>query len=419
MKKRIMLLFVICLVVLSGCGLSMPIFTLGSSTSSTTLTLAGTTSTVEPIDSSKLVSEIYSQVYDKIKNDIYQSLMDDLKEQIKNDSTVVLETLQDAIFNVVDNKANGCVGVLTYTIGTDGVKTGVGTGSGVIYKKEANPNGEGYVYYLFTNHHVIEKGNAFEVQFIDETYLDLELVGATSIIDIAVLKFTSTRTFEVTELGDSDMLKVGEIVLACGNPKGTNFFKSFTYGIVSGKERYIDVDGDDVIDMYVPYIQHDAAINPGNSGGALFDLNGKVVGVNVIKYAATDIEGMGFAIPINLVKDVIEDIEETGSYNKRPTLGIEFVDIAGMRPEAKEYYNIPSDINNGFLINNVIENSSCYGYVQAGDIIIGFDDHTVVDTNSFIGFFGKYVVGDQITVKLIRNGELKEFNIVLKKSPTE
>ncbi len=411
MKK--IALFLLCIVstfVLVGCGLTFPkiTFQTSKSTEKTTLTLAKTSSTQEPIDTSKIVSEIYSQIYEKVYNEIYNQLLNDMREEIANDETLVMDSIQSTIYNVVNNKLGFSVGVSTYTKTESGETKGISTGSGVIYKKAGN------VYYLFTNHHVIDEGNYFQVNFKDETYLDLELIGSDELVDIAVLKFTSTRTFDVATLGDSEDLNIGEFVLAVGNPKGTNFFSSVTFGMISGLKRYIDVDSDDVRDMFVPYIQHDAAINPGNSGGALVDLDGKVVGVNVIKYAATDIEGMGFSIPINLVKDVIYEIEETGSYNGKPTLGITFVDISTTPAGTLA---IPSSVKKGFYVQSVMANSSCDGKVLPGDIIIKIDDYTIENTNSFISFFSKYRTGNTIVMTVLRNGAEIQFDVLLKKSP--
>jgi serine protease Do len=213
--------------------------------------------------------------------------------------------------------------------------------------------------------------------------------------------------------------KQGEIILAVGNPNGYSYFGSITMGIISGLDRYFDIDGDKVKDMFVNYIQHDAAINSGNSGGALFNLKGEVIGINVIKIAATEIEGMGFAIPGDLVARICSDIEIYGVSRQVPVLGITFVDIKG-NPEYFAYYNIPipSTIKNGFYVTAVTLNASLYGYAQVGDIVTQIGDVVIIDTLDFKANFSKYRVGDIIDVIVYRNGAyLTLENIVLRARP--
>lgn len=263
--------------------------------------------------------DLYEQVYQQIYEEIYQNLYDELQlsdiassevtdliyQRVQahiqdmlsaGDMSIYLDVLQDAIYEVATLTDASVVGVTSY-LGS----VGQSLGSGVIYRYHEATD----TYYLITNHHVIESGDNFTVVFSDESSVEAVLLGSDAEVDIALLSFSGTdldREITVSVLGDSDHAQVGEFVIAGGNPKGYNFYGSITIGILSGKERKIDQSG-------VRYLQHDASINSGNSGGPIYNLSGEVIGINVSKYASTDIEGMGFAIPVNLVKTIIATIE--------------------------------------------------------------------------------------------------------------
>ena len=215
-------------------------------------------------------------------------------------------------------------------------------------------------------------------------------------------------------------MQKGDIVLAVGNPIGFDYYGSMTMGIVSGLDRYFDIDGNGVKDMFVNYIQHDAAINNGNSGGALFNTDGEVIGINVIKLTATEIEGMGFAIPSNLVSDICDDIEEFGYSKQKPVLGINFVSIKdGEAFFIQEGITLPAEITAGFYINSVVEGSTLDGYVQPGDILTEIDGIILDDTLDFILDFSIYLVGDEIDITLYRDGEYITYTDIILKGSVE
>jgi serine protease Do len=177
-------------------------------------------------------------------------------------------------------------------------------------------------------------------------------------------------------------------------------------GVVSGLDRYFDIDGDNVKDMFVGYIQHDAAINSGNSGGALFNLEGELIGINVIKLSAIEIEGMGFAIPSNLTKAIVEDIELYGVSKQKPILGIEFIDIKNNPLYfVQQGITLPEGVDKGFYITGVKPNNTMDGYIQLGDIIIEIGDVIIGSSRQFVEEFSIYRVGDVISVTLIREGQ--------------
>ena len=232
-----------------------------------------------------------------------------------------------------------------------------------------------------------------------------------------MLYFLSDDDYAVADFGDSSLVNKGDIILSVGHPKGYDFYGTMTMGIVSGLDRYFDIDGDNINDMFVNYIQHDAAINNGNSGGALFDIYGDVIGINVIKLAATDIEGMGFAIPSNLVSAICSDIEEFGFSLQKPVLGINFMQIRGREDylAVEEGVVLPSGVTDGFYIFAVVAGASFDGYVQPGDIIVQIADIELTTADDVVYNFSKYKVGDTISISLYRNGVLMSIDDILLK----
>ncbi len=277
-------------------------------------TIPPTTTTVTPegvvgytyVNVEDLIDQLYADVYDQIYAElyaelsasltenldeaVYQAVLATLQEKIDAGEILVpLNTFQNQIDAVVDLATHSVVGVTTYS-----GSRAVSLGSGVLYYFDASQN----VYYLITNQHVIDGGDNYKVVFEDETVVPATLLGSDADVDIAVLSFSGkgiSQALEVSPLGNSDLLTKGRIVIACGHPQGYDFYGSVTMGVVSGTNRTVGTDP-------VLYIQHDASINSGNSGGPLYNLAGEVIGINVSKYATTEIEGMGFAIPI---KDAI------------------------------------------------------------------------------------------------------------------
>src|SRR5699024_5399280 len=225
------------------------------------------------------------------------------------------------ITDVVDRVSSTVVGVTNIQTRTDfwqeGENSEAGTGSGVIYKKD------GDYAYVITNHHVVEGADMVEVVLQDDTNLEAELLGSDLFTDLAVLRINEDKIDSTIEMGSSENLKVGEPVIAIGNPLGHMFAGSVTQGIISGKQRTIpqDFNQDGRPDWQAEVIQTDAAINPGNSGGALINIEGQLIGINSMKISQNIAQGIGFAIPVDAAIPVIEELEETGSVT-RPYLGV-------------------------------------------------------------------------------------------------
>lgn len=424
MKKRISLIFILMIALgLAGCDFLLP--SGGPSTEPTSFLTSPRTTTEAEINMDRVISEVYQRIYedlyDEVRaeviadlseeefNRIYQDILADLYQEVDaGNISVTAVTVAELIMDVARDEANSVIGVSNY----NSLDTIQSVGSGVIYKHI------GTTYYVMTNEHVIENGKRYEIRFASGASVPAVLLGSDKTSDLAVLSFQSDLDLKVAVIGDSDSLPRGMMVLAVGHPNGYDFFNSITLGIVSGKDRYFDTDEDNIKDMFVGYIQHDAPINSGNSGGALFNLAGEVVGINVIKIASTAIEGMGFAIPATLALAVCEDIEDLGFSNQIPGVGIQFNDIASDR-ETLENQGIvlPEGINNGFYVHLVTPNSSVDGKVLPGDIVRQIGDIVISNLYNFSIEFSKYHVGDVIDIVVYRGGEtitLKDIELLPK-----
>lgn len=262
-----------------------------------------------------------------------------------------------------------------------------GVGSGVIVDNKG---------YILTNSHVVADGEAKEIKvlFEDGETVDGNVVWVDPLIDLAVVKVEKTD-ISVAELGDSDQLVVGEIAIAIGNPLGLEFERTVTSGIISGLNRSVQVDQSNIIDYL---IQTDASINPGNSGGPLLNAQGEVIAINTAKVKTA--EGLGFAIPINQVKAVVEEIIETGKFQTV------FLGITGVRvQEYEQRLGVNLEADKGVVIIEVEENSSAdKAGILPGDVIQGIDDYEVTNMGQLKRNLYQFRQGDSASIKLLRNG---------------
>ena len=276
--------------------------------------------------------------------------------------------------------------------------------------------GSGFVItsdgYILTNYHVIEDADSIQVAFVDGTTYDATLVGGESENDIAVLKIDATGLTPVI-IGDSDNVKVGEQVVAIGNPLGELTF-SMTSGIVSAKDRSITMENGNVMNM----IQTDTAINNGNSGGPLFDMYGQVIGITSAKLSGSSsseatIEGLGFAIPINDIKDMVTDIMENGYVTGKPYMG---VTVSTVPESISQRYGM----SQGALVESVDENScAAKAGLQKGDIITAIDGKTVISSAELVEAKKTYKAGDTVTLEVERNGEKLELSLTFDEDTPE
>lgn len=273
-------------------------------------------------------------------------------------------------------------------------------------ERESRATGSGFILssdgYVVTNAHVVEDAKTVTVGLNDRRELKAEIVGVDKLSDIALLKVDADN-LPTVEVGDSDNLEVGQWVFAIGAPFGLDH--TATQGIVSALSRSLP-DG-----TYVPFIQTDVAVNPGNSGGPLFDLNGRVVGVNSQIYSRSGgYMGISFAIPINVAKNVAEQLKTSGQVS-RGWLGVEIQD---MDQNLARSFNL--DQPNGALVASVQPGSPAdKGGLQAGDIITGFGKGRVNSASDLPLLVGNTPVGQEIPVSVLRNGEQQNVNVTIAK----
>lgn len=337
-----------------------------------------------------------------------------IQEQQRDQQGASLDITTD-VTKAVEAASDAVVGVSNLQAGSDffsqSQEQAVGTGSGVIYKSE------GEIAYVVTNQHVIDGASGIEVTLSDGSKVEAELVGSDIWTDLAVLRMSSEKVQGVVELGDSDALKRGEAVIAIGNPLGLEFSGSVTSGVVSGTDRAVPVDlnGDGTEDWQAEVLQTDAAINPGNSGGALVNLAGQLIGINSMKIATSQVEGIGFSIPINSALPVIRQLEATGEM-VRPAMGITLMDLAQVPSTYREdTLNLPEDVTGGVVVSSVVEGSAAE---EAGmrqyDVVVEMDGQEIrdiIDLRKHL--YNEKQIGDMLEVTAYRDGELLEFELEL------
>lgn len=325
---------------------------------------------------------------------------------VKNITTS--ELVETSISTSVDKVYSSTVIIMSYKDGKQ-----VSTGTGFVYKKDKNKA------YIMTNNHVIDKADSVEVEFNDkDEKIKATILGGDAYSDIAVLTIAADKVEDVVELGVSDGLKLGDTIFTVGSPMGITYKGTVTKGIVSGKERMIEisVSNSSSTDYYMNVIQIDAAVNPGNSGGPLCDVSGKVVGIISLKIVQDEVEGMGFAIPIEDAMEYAKAIEEGGEV-ERPYIGISMVDLT------QEYYLwqnrivIPEGVDEGIAVMEVVKGSPAdKAKLEKGDIIVKLGGS---DTGSLAEFryeLYKHKVGDKLEVTYYRDGKKKTTSITLGKN---
>lgn len=285
----------------------------------------------------------------------------------------------------------------------------IGTGTGFIYKKDDN-NG-----YVMTNYHVIENADVIKVVTIEGQSIDAKLLGSDEYADIAVLSIDPKTILQVAEIGDSTKLELGDTLFTVGSPVGSEYMGTVTKGILSGKDRTITVTVNNS-NFMMEVLQTDAAINPGNSGGPLVNINGQVVGVNSLKLVEDEIEGMGFAIPIEMAMTSAERLEK-GEKVSRPLLGVSLIDIDNAYALYRYDVKIDDSITNGAVIASIEKNTPAeVAKLQKGDVITEINGTKIKSVAHFRFILYKYSVDDEITFKFNRDGKEKTVKIKLIKS---
>ena len=309
----------------------------------------------------------------------------------------LLEEIQNAISQLAEDVTPTVVGVSTIrqlsspgSIPRQGRFKVPGSGSGVVIHEDG---------YIVTNNHVISNGVEAEVHFSDQSTLVAEIVAQDPDTDLALLKVETDRKLPSATFGDSSTVKVGQWVLAVGNPFGLD--RTVTLGIVSGIGRE-----NMNLSRYENFIQTDASINPGNSGGPLFNLRGEVIGINtaIINFA----QGIGFAIPSNMASRIIEQLK-TGGKVVRGWLG---VGIQPLTPQLVEKFGIPD--GKGILVNEVFaDDPADQAGIQSGDIITRIGNERLESPNQLSRVVAGFSPGDEVLVHVIRDGTLLRLPVLL------
>ncbi|MBR5227998.1 MAG: trypsin-like peptidase domain-containing protein [Clostridia bacterium] len=315
-------------------------------------------------------------------------------------TTYNIETVENPVVAVAEKLSSSVVGIkVTYMSQNFWglLSEAEGEGSGIVYSQDG---------YIVTNYHVIEnaiKSSNAKIYVLlanDEKEYEATIVGHDSLTDLAVIKIEATG-LTAAEFGDSEALKVGQLAVAIGNPLGQEFAGTVTGGYISGLNRSITVDS-----TVYNLIQTDAAINSGNSGGPLVDISGRVIGINTAKISATGVEGIGFAIPINDVLPIVEELIE----NK--TIVRPFIGIGGIALD--EDLANRNNLVEGIYIQEITKDSPAQiAGLKQGDIIVEANGTKVVSVNELNVIKNKLKVGDKIDLKVYRNKEYINVKVTL------
>lgn len=284
-----------------------------------------------------------------------------------------------------------------------GTYTTTGSGSGIII----STNG-----YILTNNHVISSANDVKVKLHNGTEYTAKVIGSDAKTDVAVLKIDAKNLKPVT-IGDSSKLSVGDTAVVIGNPLGS-LGGTVTDGIISALEREITIDK-----KKMNLIQTNAAINPGNSGGGLFNANGELVGIVVAKSSGLEIEGLGFAIPVNDVTSIINDILQLGYVSNRPYLGVGLSDskqVSSSYPEGNSIFDFFygnggsfTTTSYGAYVSSVEEGSAAdKAGIKVDDQIISIDDEMCSSSADVSAAIGTHKVGDEVTIVIVRNNKMQK-----------
>ncbi len=326
----------------------------------------------------------------------------------KKTTSVINVSEEQDISTIIEEVNNSVVGISKIknkgsTIFLQDGSVSLGLGTGFIVSEDG---------YIVTNQHVSGEIN-------DTCYVTLEdgrnftaiVVWSDTDLDLSIIKITSNN-LSYLNLGDSDSVKITQQVYAIGNPIGYEFQRTVTSGIISGLDRTIKIEEDDETYYMEDLIQTDATINPGNSGGPLIDSSGNVIGINSVKI--TSAEGMGFAVPINTIKPIIEKLRTSGKYNA-VTLGVFAYDKA-ILPYINSQLGISMSFDSGIYVTSVVKNSpASKAEIQTGDILLEIDEIELTKMSTLRRYIYEKEIGDIVNIKYVRNGRQYSVEIALAK----
>ena len=305
--------------------------------------------------------------------------------------------------NMLENVIESVVGISRLSNAGGSILNNVsaedlGIGTGIVVSEDG---------YILSNTHVT--GDKFSICYvtIDENVYKGTVVFSEPDLDLSIIKI-NVKNLKPVVLGDSSDIKIGRQVFAIGNPIGYEFKRTVTAGIISAINRTIKIEDGENVSYISDLIQTDATINPGNSGGPLVNNKGEVIGINTVKI--TSAEGIGFAIPINVIKPVIKKIRENGKFEKA-TLGIYAYD-----GEVAEYMNLKNKTASGIYVSQVLLNSTTSNTdLKVGDIITSIDGKKLYTINDLREYLYSKEPGNEVILKILRNDREREINVVLGK----
>lgn len=285
------------------------------------------------------------------------------------------------------------------------------TGTGFIYKTD-NKYG-----YLLTNQHVVDDVEEITVVLTNDKEVKAEVLGGDDYLDLAVLKIEKSDVLQVANIGKSENVKIGDSIFTVGSPMGYDYRGSVTAGILSGKDRMVSVSvSSSSNDWVMRVLQIDASINPGNSGGPLLNVNGEVIGICSLKLVDNQIEGMGFAIPIEYAMSHVDSLEK-GEKIEWPVLGINMLNTTDTALLYRYGILVDSDIKQGVVVVEPVEDSgAAKAGLKKGDVIVKINNKKVKDIAYLRYELYQHQAGDKIEITYIRNGKEKTVEVSLQKS---
>ena len=330
----------------------------------------------------------------------YSGNLNQLQEPAKSEA--ISDARNTAVVQAAKKVGPAVVGITTKVYNRDifnrKVLVGEGVGSGIIFDKSG---------YIVTNNHVVGTAKTVIVSLADGQSTEGTVVGRDEKTDLAVVKI-NVENLPVAEFGDSDSLQVGETAIAIGNPLGLEFQGTVTAGVISSLNRTIGVEGEGM-----KLIQTDAAINPGNSGGALVDADGKVIGINSAKISKEGVEGLGFAIPINTARPILESLIKNGKVS-RPYLG-----FYGLDKKMAARFGMKLDVSGVYVYKVIAGGPLDQAGLRHGDVITQVGNTTIEAFTDLQDALSKARPGDTVTVTFNRNGSSQSANVVLQEAPAD
>ena len=299
--------------------------------------------------------------------------------------------------------------VLVKTLGSN--QQEISTGTGFVYKTDDKYG------YILTNNHVIKDGKTITVVMSNDEEVEAKVLGGDSYLDLAVLQIPREKVIMVANIGSSENMNLGDVVFTVGSPMGYEYRGSVTSGVLSGKDRMISVSVSSTNnDWVMRVLQIDASINPGNSGGPLLNVNGEVIGICSLKLVDDEIEGMGFAIPIEYAMSHVKTLE-AGEKVEWPLLGIEMVNVTDSVTLYRYRIMLDENIKSGVVVLNAVDGSGAKeAGLKKGDVIIKFAGKEVKDFAYLRYELYQHSAGDVVEVTYLRDGKEKTTKIKLGKS---